>query len=239
MSLGPVGDLRPLHVDPVVLGRIVPMLAVHADEVAALHAADMGDSLWARLGPRFLRTLYRLLIDEEGFLGFVYVEAGQVRGFIAGSTDPDAMMGRLLRRGGFLLAPAALPWALWPPITRRLLDTPRYAEVSAVDGAEVQAESLFCTVVPALRGQKVAGLLNLVLFEDLLSRGHAQVKVTTEVANDPARRQLRSWGFVERGRFSFYGKEMVVTTLQLTGHPRLTARGRHPMLERGAAARRR
>ncbi|MBL8619328.1 MAG: GNAT family N-acetyltransferase [Deltaproteobacteria bacterium] len=232
MSLPPIGEMKPLHVDPEVLGRIVPMLAVHAEAVATLHAADMGDSLWARLGPRFLRTLYRLLIDEEGFLGFVYVEGGRVRGFIAGSTAPDPMMGRLLRRGGFLLAPAALPWALWPPITRRLLDTPRYAQVSAVDGAEVQAESLFCTVEPELRGQKVAGLLNLVLFEELLSRGYPAIKVTTELANTAARRQLRSWGFAERGQFSFYGKEMVVTTLPLAGHPRLRARGRHPMLER-------
>ena len=232
MSLPPAGPVRPLPVDAAVLARIVPMLAVHAEQVAALHAADMGDSLWARLGPRFLRTLYRLLIDEEGFLGFVYQHEGRVQGFIAGSTDTDAMMGRLFRRAGFLLAPAAFPAALRPATARRLLDTPRYGQVSAVDGADVRAESLFCTVEPPLRGHKVAGLLNLVLFEELLSRGHAAVKVTTELANAGARRQLRSWGFAERGTFRFYGKDMVVTTLPLRDHPRLVARGRHPMLER-------
>lgn len=235
MSLPPAGPVRPLSVDPDALGRIVPMLAVHAEAVADLHAADMGDSLWARLGPRFLRTLYRLLVDEEGFLGFTYVEGGRVRGFIAGSTDADAMMGRLARRAGFLLLPAALPGALWPPTAKRLLDTPRYARVSAVEGAEVRAESLFCAVEPELRGHKIAGLLNLVLFEELLSRGYPAVKVTTEQANAAARRQLQSWGFAERGTFRFYGKDMVVTTLPLGGHPRLQPRGRHPMLERPRA----
>ena len=46
-------------------------------------------------------------------------------------------------------------------------------------------------------------------------RGHDAVQITTEVDNEGANRQLQSWGFVDCGRFTFYGKEMVTYVLDL------------------------
>ena len=225
--------MGPLRVDPAARAHLRPMMQVDVEAVAALHAADMGQSLWAQLGPGFLKALYGLLIDDPGFIGFVTEREGVIGGFIAGSTDADAMMARVFRRGAALLGARALPALLRQPgLMLRLSQTPRYARLSAVPGAAVPAESLFCTVVPALRGQRVAGLLNEALFEELLARGHGFVKITTETSNTAARRQLGSWGFEERGTFSFYGKGMLVCTLALRDHPRLKAVSRHPMLDR-------
>ncbi len=223
---------RELRVEPDVYDRIRPMVFHDAADVARLHHAAMGDSTWARLGVRFLEALYKNLVNTAGFIAFVYLEDGRVRGFIAGSTDPDRMMSTVFRKAWFLLAPAALPSGLRPGTLKKLLQTPRYRRVSQVPGMPtVPAESLFCSFEPDLRGQRVAGAINKVLFDDLLARGHQFVKITTETSNAGANRQLRSWGFVDLGRFTFYGKEMVTYVLDLAASPRVAPIGRHPMVE--------
>ena len=56
----------------------------------------------------------------------------------------------------------------------------------------------------------------------LLDRGHLEVKITTETDNEGANRQLKSWGFEQRGLFHFYGKEMVLYVLNLVNCERLS-----------------
>ena len=46
------------------MDRIRPMMNIDADPVAELHHAAMGNSLWAKLGVRFLKALYRALDDR-------------------------------------------------------------------------------------------------------------------------------------------------------------------------------
>jgi len=226
----------PFPVDPEVLAAFRPMQARDALAVARLHHAAMGESLWARLGVRFLQQLYRALIDAEGFVAFVYEADPKVgvQGFIAGATDPDRVMSDTFRRAWFLLGPAAFPRALQPDILRRLVQTARYSGASSVPGLPdgPVPESLFCSFVPELRGKRVAGHANKVLFDDLLSRGYRHVKITTDTSNTAAARQLGSWGFDALGQFTFYGKDMTAWLLDLEASPRVDAVGRHPMLER-------
>ena len=218
--------LSPFPADPEVLARIRPMEPRDLPHVCRLHAAAMGHSLWARLGQRFLRQVYAGLVTHADFLGYVYVERGRARGFIAGTTNGPRMLGEVARRRAPRLALATAlgllrdPGALWP-----LLETARYFSRSGVPGAEeILAESMFCSFEPNLRGRRVSGLINKVLFEELLCRGHDRVKITTEVDNAGAVRQLTSWGFEELGRFRFYGKEMLTWRLDLTACERVTGR---------------
>lgn len=231
------GEVRPLPLDPEVLAAIRPMQFRDASRVAELHHAAMGNSLWARLGTRFLTQLYQALVNDPRFLGFVYEEpddAGRprVRGFIAGSQDTEAMFGAVYRRSWFLLGPAALPGIAHDPgVVRQLLRTARYFEASTPPlPAPVPAESLFCSFEPDLRGRRVSGAINKVLFDDLRARGHRFVKITTEVDNEGANRQLGSWGFADAGRFRFYGKDMVVYVLDLEHSPRVEPTSRHPAI---------
>jgi hypothetical protein len=195
-----------------------PMSATDVDDVCRLHAAAMGTSLWARLGPPFLRRIYLALLEDPDFVGFVFVEGGRARGFIAGSADAPAMMRRILRRhivglvGATAWGVVRRPAAAWP-----LLETLRYFTKSGVPGAEdVAAESMFCSFEPELRGRRVSGLINKLLFDELAARGHRYVKITTEADNRGAVRQLTSWGFEQSGEFRFYGKTMVTWILDLT-----------------------
>ena len=216
---------RPFEVDPGVMACIRPMQATDTDRVAQLHHAAMGNSLWATLGMRFLQTVYRVLINDAQFLGFIYEEDGQIGGFIAGSEDTDAMLQRTFRKGWFVLGLASLPASLRPHTLRKLLQTARYTDTS---GGANMAESLFCSFEPHLRGRRISGHINKVLFDELLARGHQRVKITTEVDNKGANRQLTSWGFEDSARFEFYGKRMVRYELDLVESPRVEARSRHP-----------
>lgn len=217
-------------IDPDVMARIRPMHPADAPAVAHLHHADMGRSLWARLGLGFLEAIYGALVGSRFFLGFVYEEEGRVAGFIAGTTNGPRMFGDIFARHGLRLAWRAL-WGIVraPALLLPLLATPLYFGRSrAVDGGatndgRISAESLFCSFVPHLRGKRVSGHVNKVLFDELAWRGHAHVKITTEVDNEGSNRQLTRWGFRPTRRFHFYGKPMIVYVLDLRSSPRVEA----------------
>ena len=75
--------------------------------------------------------------------------------------------------------------------------------------------------------KRIAGHINKVLFDELLARGHAQVKISTETDNQGANRQLQSWGFEVIHQFRFYGKEMQTYALNLEESDRVEARSLH------------
>ncbi len=223
---------RPFTVDPDVLAAIRPMQFRDAPRVAELHHAAMGNSLWAQLGIPFLTQLYQQLVNSQLFLAFVYVEDNRVRGFIAGSTDPETMFSSTFRRSWFLLGPAALGGLRNLSVLKKLLETARYFNASGNDelAMPVKAESLFCSFEPNLRGRRISGHINKVLFDDLFARGHRTVKITTEVDNEGANRQLKSWGFEDVHRFRFYGKDMVTYVLDLEASDRVEPIPRHPAI---------
>ena len=211
------GHLSPLSVDPDVMARIHPMGRAHLPGVVRLHGAAMGRSLWAQLGPRFLKSIYGALIDHPDFLGHVYVDEGRVRGFIAGTRDGPRMMRETFARHSTRLSLATARGLLRrPSAALPLAETFRYhARSSSEDQPDVVAESMFCSFEPRLRGTKVAGLINKVLFDALAAQGHRYIKITTERDNAGAVRQLTSWGFERIGTFRFYNKPMVVWHLDL------------------------
>ena len=208
--------------DPAVLACIRRLEAQDVPAVAQLHHASMGNSLWAQLGIGFLEALYRGLLLDASFIGFVYEEDGRVGGFIAGTEDAAGLFGRTLRRHALhLVVPTLLGLLRRPRVLLWLLTTPLYfarsrvGPIARTPASEVRAESLFCSFAPQLRGRRIAAHINLVLFEALCARGHKQLKITTEADNHAAIRQLNSMGLVACGGFTFYGKQMVTYVLDL------------------------
>ena len=199
------------------------MAPEHLDQVVRQHRAAMGNSLWALLGERFLRRLYRALLDDPDFVGFVFVDRGSVRGFIAGTSHGPRMFARVLRQNGPQLALAAAGGLVRrPSVALTLAQTALYFRRSTTPALRgVTAESFFCSFEPDLRGKRISGLINKVLFDELFRRGHRYVRITTEQDNRGAVRQLASWGFERVGRFAFYGKAMVAWRLDLRASPRV------------------
>jgi hypothetical protein len=213
----------PFPVDPAILSRIRAMTARDTESVAALHKAAMGESLWAKLGSGFLEKLYTALVGHPDFLGFVYEDESLVQGFIAGTENGLRMMNEVRRDNFANLTAATLkglatnPAAIFP-----LLQTPAYFSKSNLPGFEgVKAESMFCSFEKELRGKKISGLINKILFDELAARGHHHVKITSEANNEGAFRQLSTWGFEQIGAFRFYGKQMIAWRLDLINSPRV------------------
>ena len=50
-----------------------------------------------QLGQRFLRQVYKGMLESPSFIGFVYEEEGMVEGFVAGSQDTSTMMKQVFR----------------------------------------------------------------------------------------------------------------------------------------------
>ena len=215
--------LRPFEPNIEVLKRIRPMCEADVRRVADLHHKAMGKSLWAQLGQRFLREIYRGMLKTPSFLGFVYEEHGQIEGFIAGSEDTSAMMNNVFVSRFHRLGLAGLLGLRNLAVIKHLLETPFYFRNSSSPNSDsISSESLFCSFTPKLRGKRVSGHINKVLFDTLLTKGHQEVKITTETDNEGANRQLKSWGFENRGTFQFYGKEMVLYVLDLPSCERVT-----------------
>lgn len=168
-----------------------------------------------------MRVLYEELLKDDDFLAFVYEEGPKISGFIAGSLNTHQTFSKTFRRSWWHLLPAFLrgilghPGALWP-----LLATPFYFQRS--DPLQhISAESLFCSFAPELRGKRISGHINKVLFDKVFQAGHDYLKITTEEDNPGSNRQLTSWGFTVQHHFHFYGKSMVTYVIHLLGHPRI------------------
>ena len=217
----------PFPCDPEVMARILRMTPSHVPHVARLHHQSMGTSLWARLGVPFLEALYRGLLADPGFVGYVYLEDGHVGGFIAGTDDASLLFRRtLLRHAAHLLLPTIAGLIRQPSLLLTLLSTPLYFGRSSPSPAveAVKAESLFCSFAPALRGKRIAAHINKVLFDEMARRGHRRLKITTEQSNQPAIRQLTAMELEPCGTFSFYGKVMVAYVLDLERSSMVTRR---------------
>ena len=80
-----------------------------AAAIATLHAELVPSSLWAELGPGFLRTLYASLVRDPRFVSFVYETPSGIGAFLAGSMDTDSMLRATTRLDGLAMAVRALP----------------------------------------------------------------------------------------------------------------------------------
>ena len=122
--------IRPFIVNPEVLAAIRPMCSMDIPRVAQLHKAAMGNSLWATLGERFLRNIYRGMLKSSLFLGFVYEQEGQIEGFIAGAEDLPGLMKQVAFSSGHRLFICALLGMTNRETFKKLLQTVQYFQAS-------------------------------------------------------------------------------------------------------------
>jgi len=172
---------------PVV---IRPGTVKDADAAARLHAGLITEGFLARLGPRFLRPLYRcvaggpdsfLLIAEE----HAHDGPGRppIAGFVAGALDLRALYRRFAFRHGVAAAVPSLPRLVGA--LPRVWETMRHgAGAAAPDTAG--AELLSVAVDPAWRGRHVGALLVAGFLDELDRRGVSTAQVVVGADNIPA-----------------------------------------------------
>ena len=75
---------------------IRPICPDDLDKVVSLHTDYMDDSVFARLGKRFLRRLYQGTISSSRGIGYVYVKDDRVMGFITATTHTTRLFKEIL-----------------------------------------------------------------------------------------------------------------------------------------------
>lgn len=163
-----------------------------ADAVALadLHRRRITEGFLPRLGPGFLRRLYRRMIRSADCVVLTARHEGRIVGFAAGATDLGALYRRFLLRDGPVAAMAAAP-----RLVRHLpqvLETLRYEPAG---GGTEAAEVLSVAVAAEAAGRGLGRALVSRLVAELAARGATEVRVVTGASNAAALALYRASGF--------------------------------------------
>lgn len=186
----------PIDADGV---SIRPGIPDDAAALAHLHSSGISTGFLPQLGHRFMRRLYRSLIDYPDGLVLVAADDSGVVGFVAGVRDTGRFYKDFVRRHGFGAALAASPRMVRPGVVRRVWESLRY-EGADDSGAELLATAL----LPSVRGQGLGTRLGLGFIEQL---GAPVVRVTVGSTNAQAIAAYRKMGFVDDGTIEVHAGE--------------------------------
>lgn len=169
-----------------------------ADRIADLHRTRIGEGFLPRLGPRFLRRLYRRMCRSDDCVVLVARDGSRIVGFAAGATDLGALYRRFLLRDGPVAAIEAAPRLVRH--LPRVLETLRYERGGGAPGAEV----LSVAVDPEAAGRGLGRTLVGRLVQALAARGATEIRVVTGADNVAALRMYRACGFFPARRIEVH-----------------------------------
>ena len=210
--------------------RYERMAQQHVQEVAALHGACFEGYYLTRLGPSFLRAMYRWYVESPQAIAQVALEGSdRVVGFVAGTTRAETYHVSLFReQGGALLA--ALAWrAVTSPVeTVRLVwerkDLARRAVPSVVRGSSQTtaptglsgdgphtASLVSIAVEPSLRRSGIGHLLSELFLQETERKGCELVTLSVREDNLAARRFYESldWKETSKSSFAYHGSHSI------------------------------
>ncbi|MEN8237779.1 MAG: GNAT family N-acetyltransferase [Actinomycetota bacterium] len=173
-----------------------------ARALAGLHSAGIDTGFLPSLGHRFMRVLYRSLIDAEGAVVIVADDGHGPVGFVAGVADTSEFYRTFIKRRGVSAALAALPAAMRPSVMKRVWESLNY-EGATVQGAELLATAL----LPGARNQGLGTRLGSMFLSQMADMGADAVNVVVSVDNNHAIAAYEKMGFVESGVIEVHAGE--------------------------------
>lgn len=170
--------------------------------IVDLHMAAFPGFFLTFLGRRFLRMLYRQIIEREIGVLLVAEEDGQLRGLVGGVTRQSGFYRSLVRENLFGFAWASAGAVLRrPTIILRLLRALRRAGEANESASEACLMSL--AVHPDSSGQGIGRRLVEAFCEELRRRNCPDICLTTDVEdNEAVNRFYRRLGFGIARRYS-------------------------------------
>jgi glycosyltransferase involved in cell wall biosynthesis/ribosomal protein S18 acetylase RimI-like enzyme len=163
-------------------------------ELARLHARGLPDAFLPKLGERFLRRLYRALVEDPESVTFVALEGDRVVGFAAGVLSVGRFYRRFLVQHGAAACAAAFPRLLRPRVLIGVYETLRYPPTTKMSGGS-DAELLSIVVSGRSRRRGLGHALADRIVRGLADLGAPEVRVVVGTQNDGALRFYERIGF--------------------------------------------
>jgi len=164
-----------------------------ATALANLHADLITGGFLPRLGRRFMRVLYRGLLEWDGGRVYVVDDEGGVVGFVAAVTEVGSFYKWFVRRHWWRAALSALPALLDPRNLRRAWESLRYGNES--DEPSISSEVLSLGVAVRGRGRGLSRLLLTAVLDRLSADGYSAVRVVVGSDNEVAIAAYERAGF--------------------------------------------
>ena len=177
----------------------------HATVLANLHFDLISGGFLPTLGRRFMRVLYRGLLDWPGTRALIVEDDGGVTAFVVAVEDIGAFYRWFIKNRWLAAGLAAIPAVLNPATAGRAWESFRYGGNS--EGEAIPAEILSLGVAPRARGRGLSRLLLDRVVRSLGSTGHDQVKVVVGSTNLVAIAAYEKAGFVEHDRIEVHQGE--------------------------------
>lgn len=175
----------------------------HVKAVSALHCATL-TGLLSRLGKPAAEAFYTGCLRSNLAVGLVYVEEGNVRGFVLGSPHPGALRSDVLRRNplgtiislgeGMLARPSSMRW---------LLNSFRGPDEGNFDASA--PELIYLAVDAGSRGSG-AGKQLVEAFDEKMRAAEVEAyELSVDEGNAPAIAFYERLGFQLAGRYEEFG----------------------------------
>lgn len=182
---------------------VAPFAKEHVARVAELHCRRL-KGLLSAMGPRTASAFYEGYLSSDRCVAFVDEHEGVVRGFVLGSTDPEAMRRDALRAnpGGILFGTLAAALRR-PGLVRHLADGARGVGGSGFDPRA--PELTYIAVREDSRGAGVGSALLTAFQSALRERGVGRYELSVEAANEDAVAFYESRGLRLAGTYRQFG----------------------------------
>ena len=162
---------------------IEPMSRPHVPVVVDVHLQSFPGFFLSFLGPRFLRLLYDSIVHHERGAAFVYLDNGEVAGFVAGVANPSGFYRALIKHR----LPAFM-WAAMGAAVRRPQIIPRLLRALLYPSQTPTGESIGTLMSigtrPNCQGRGIGKQLVDAFLAEMRRRNVRCVNLTTDRDNN-------------------------------------------------------
>ncbi len=182
--------------------KVRPAVKSDVPTLARLHSEGISTGFLPSLGPRFMRLLYRALVDYDKGSVLVVEQSDTAIGFVAGVLDTGDFYKHFVRRYAIAAGLAALPRAFRPRVLRRVWESLRYEGVEQAGG-----ELLATALEPQARGRGLGTELGKRFLDKMNQMGGDVVNVVVGSDNAQAIAAYRKMGFEPAGTIEVHAGE--------------------------------
>jgi ribosomal protein S18 acetylase RimI-like enzyme len=171
-------------------------------QIVSLHQKAFSEFFLTRLGTRFLRRYYELVLAYRSGIILAREKDGVLQGFVCGFMNPPEFYRLMWRNKRTFMLPALLAVLRKPTLTGKMLSGIHRVQTSAAQAQPVTCELSSIAVAPALAGNGAGKSLVRAFLSHSWNMRAECVSLTTDAENnDAANRLYRDSGFSVVRRF--------------------------------------